>query len=101
MNGNDEGKKMSCCFEEEEGGHWQDSSLFMEQKRGGGGEMVLGFSLESAYGLFNDPTGLVLEPRAAEVLHFTGSNHWWGVWNTGVTAASGPPATLTHTENGF
>lgn len=70
-------------------------------KRGGGAEMVLGFSLESAYGLFNDPTGLVLEPRAAEVLHFTGSNHWWGVWNTGVTAASGPPPTLTHTENGF
>lgn len=62
---------------------------------------MLGFSLESAYGLFNDPTGLVLEPRAAEVLHFTGSNHWWGVWNTGVTAASGPPATPTHTENGF
>lgn len=70
-------------------------------KKGWGGEMVLGFSLESAYGLFNDPTGLVLEPRAAEVLHFTGSNHWWGVWNTGVTAASGPPATPAHTENGF
>lgn len=95
------GKKWAGgCYEERGGTTGRAPHCSWGKMRGESGCWVSVWSLLTAFSLTQQ--AWCLSPKQQQK-SFTSlaENHWFGVWNTGVTPVLGAAATLTHTEKSF